>query len=103
MPLPQLHIYRHDSGFHALITLAGELDLVSAPPLRDVLARCLDDGIRKVDIDLGAMTFCDCSGLRVFLESSQHLTAVGGGLRLLHVPRIVHCLLDITGTGFLLS
>lgn len=31
MTLPQLNIYRHDRGTRALITLAGEIDPVTAP------------------------------------------------------------------------
>jgi anti-sigma B factor antagonist len=103
MPLPQLNVYRHDSDLRALVTLAGEIDLSSAPLVRAVLARCLHDGIRTIDIDLGAVTFCDCSGLNLFLEFSGRLTAVGGALYLHHPPPVLNRVVDITGAGFLLS
>ncbi|GAA2916189.1 hypothetical protein GCM10011428_34670 [Streptomyces violaceus] len=43
MTLPQLNIYRHDRGRRALITLAGEIDPVTAPQVRTALERCLSD------------------------------------------------------------
>jgi anti-sigma B factor antagonist len=65
MPLPQLNVYRHDRTKQALITLAGE-----------------------IDIDLTAVTFCDCSGLTAFLHASQQTTAADGSLRLHYPPHV---------------
>ncbi|MFI6495075.1 STAS domain-containing protein [Streptomyces sp. NPDC050564] len=102
MPLPQLTIYRHDRQNRALITLAGEIDLESAPLVRAALARCLSDGIRIVDVDLTPVTFCDCSGLNAFLYASQRTTEAGGALRLHHPPPMLGLILDLTDSGFLL-
>ncbi|WP_030606348.1 STAS domain-containing protein [Streptomyces fulvoviolaceus] len=102
MPLPQLTVHRHDLRNRALITLAGEIDLESAPLVRTELARCLSDGIRIVDVDLTPVTFCDCSGLNAFLYASQRTTEAGGTLRLHHPPRTLSLILDFTGCGFLL-
>ncbi|MFD9324736.1 STAS domain-containing protein [Streptomyces sp. NPDC060065] len=102
MPLPQLTIYRHDLRNRSLITLAGEIDLESAPLVRAVLARCLSDGIRIVDVDLTVVTFCDCSGLNAFLYASQRTTEAGGILQLHNPPSTLGRILDLTGCGFLL-
>jgi anti-anti-sigma factor len=102
MPRPQLAVYRHDRGKRALITLAGEIDLESAPLVRTALARCLSDGIRTIDIDLTPVTFCDCTGLNVFLHAAQQTTEAGGTLRLHHPPRTLSLILDVTGSGSLL-
>jgi anti-anti-sigma factor len=103
MPFPQLAISRHDRRNRALITLTGEIDLESTPLVRAALARCLSDGIRIVDVDLTAVTFCDCSGLNVFLYAAQRTTEAGGTLRLHHPPRTLGLILDLTGSGFLLE
>ncbi|MEV6654964.1 hypothetical protein [Streptomyces sp. NPDC051219] len=50
--LSSLNLYRHDRGNHATITLAGELDLETAPSVRVMIEDCLREGIRTVDIDL---------------------------------------------------
>ncbi|WP_328403544.1 STAS domain-containing protein [Streptomyces sp. NBC_00390] len=102
MPIPQLNIYRHDRESRALITLAGEIDLDTAPLVRESLEGCLRDGIRTIDIDLITVTFCDCSGLNAFLHASQQTTAAGGSLQLHHPPALVARLVELTGSGFLL-
>ncbi|MFI1172586.1 STAS domain-containing protein [Streptomyces melanogenes] len=102
MSLPQLNVYRHDREARALITLAGEIDLATAPLLRETLARCLHDGIRTVDVDLTPVTFCDCSGLNTFLDAAELTTAAGGTLRLHYASSAVHRLLELTGSTFLL-
>ncbi|MFE2533089.1 STAS domain-containing protein [Streptomyces sp. NPDC059371] len=102
MPRPQLAVYRHDRGKRVLITLAGEIDLESAPLVRTALARCLSDGIRTIDIDLTPVTFCDCTGLNVFLHAAQQTTEAGGTMRLHHPPPTLDLILDLTGSGFLL-
>ncbi|MFF1705230.1 STAS domain-containing protein [Streptomyces sp. NPDC058252] len=102
MPLPQLTVYRHDRKKRALVTLAGEIDLESAPLVRAALARCLSDGIRTIDVDLTPVTFCDCSGLNVFLQAAQKTAETGGTLRLHHPPPTLGLILDLTGSGFML-
>ncbi|MGK5499973.1 STAS domain-containing protein, partial [Streptomyces sp. URMC 125] len=67
MALPQLNVHRRDRSTRALITLAGEIDLTTTPLVRIAPAECLRDGIRAVDVDLTAVTFCDGSGLNAFL------------------------------------
>jgi anti-anti-sigma factor len=100
-PLP-LRLYRHDTKSRALITLAGEIDVESAPLIRNALARCLRDGIRTIDVDLTTVTFCDCSGLNAFLGASRLTAAAGGSLRLHYPGPAVSRLLDLTGSESLL-
>ncbi|MGY1500127.1 STAS domain-containing protein [Streptomyces sp. QTS52] len=102
MPQPQLTVHRHDRRTRALITLVGEIDFASASLLQVSLEQCLRDGIRAIDIDLNLVTFCDCSGLNVFLLAAQQATAVGGTLRLHHPQPILTRMLDITGTSAVL-
>ncbi|GLP71023.1 hypothetical protein TUSST3_76430 [Streptomyces sp. TUS-ST3] len=102
MPQPQLTVYRHDRSTRALITLAGEIDLESAPLVRASLEECLRDGVRSIDVDLTPVVFCDCSGLNEFLLAAQQTTAVGGTLRLHHPPLMLARILDLVGCGFLL-
>ncbi|MBW8705587.1 Anti-sigma-B factor antagonist [Streptomyces sp. MBT84] len=102
MPFSQLTVHRHDRRNRALITLAGEIDLESAPLVRGSLERCLRDGIRTIDVDLTRVTFCDCSGLNAFLHAAQQTTMAGGTLRLHRPPTTLAQILDLTGCQFLL-
>ncbi|QKW51333.1 STAS domain-containing protein [Streptomyces buecherae] len=102
MLLPQFTVNRRDRSPRALITLAGEIDLVTAPLVRVSLERCLLDGMRAIDIDLASVTFCDCSGLNAFLRAAQQTTAAGGTLRLHHPPPTLVRIVDLTDCGSLL-
>ncbi|MGW2521652.1 STAS domain-containing protein [Streptomyces sp. NPDC001617] len=95
-------MYRHDRRKRALITLAGEIDLESAPLVRAALERCLRDDVRTIDVDLTPVTFCDCSGLNAFLYAAQQITLAGGSLRLHHPPPTLTLILGLAGCGFLL-
>ncbi|MFC9844016.1 STAS domain-containing protein [Streptomyces sp. NPDC060223] len=102
MPLSQLNVHRHDKKKRSLVTLAGEIDLETASRVRETLEDCLRDGSRTIDVDLTSLTFCDCSGLNVFLEAWQHTIEAGGSLRLHHPPYTLLVIVDVTDTGFLL-
>ncbi|MEV3859371.1 STAS domain-containing protein [Streptomyces sp. NPDC050095] len=103
MPLPQLNLYRHDRKTRTLITLAGEIDLETVPLVRAALERCLRDGTRTIDVDLTPVTFCDCTGLSVFIEAYLHSSAAGGTLRLHYPPPLLTRMIGLTGCGFLLT
>jgi anti-anti-sigma factor len=100
MPAYQhMNLYRHDRGSHTTITLTGEIDLDTAPPVRVMIEECLRGGIRTIDIDLTALGFCDISGLNVFLRATE----AGAALSLHHPRPNLTRLLDLTGSGFLLA
>ncbi|MFG2585977.1 STAS domain-containing protein [Streptomyces malaysiensis] len=103
MTLPQLNIYRHDRGRRALITLAGEIGPATAPQVRTALERCLQDGITTIDVDLTTVGLCDSSGLRVFLDASQHAAETHASLRLHHPsPQLARLLADTGSERMLL-
>lgn len=99
---PSLNLYRHDRGNRTTITLAGEIDLDTAPLVRVTVEDCLRSGIRTIDIDLTVLTFCDISGLNTFLAAAARTAADEGSLHLHHPRPAVTRLLALTGTGFLL-
>jgi anti-sigma B factor antagonist len=98
---PILNVHRHDTDNRTLVTLAGEIDLTSAPLVHASLERCLHDGIRVIDVDVTAVTFCDCSGLNAFLHALLHTAAGGGRLRLHHPSPALERLVALTGSGSL--
>lgn len=98
MTLPRLNIYRHDRGGRALVTLAGVIDPATAPQVRAALEQCLRDGISLIDVDLTTVERCDDSGLRVFVDASQHAAEHHAFLLLHHPsPQTERLLMD---TGF---
>ena len=103
MSVPDLlSVHRQDEENRAQIRFAGEIDLSSAPLVRESLGQCLLDGIRVIDVDLSAVGFCDCSGLNAFLHASWRSAAARGSLRLHDPIPLVARLFTLTGAGFLL-
>ena len=99
----RLAVQRFDTPTSALVTLTGEIDLDAVPMMREALESRLHDGIRTVDVDLAAVTFCDVTGIGSLLGAAQHAFAAGVSL-LLHEPTAATVrLLDLTGTRFLLT
>lgn len=103
MRVPDPNTDRYDEGSRVLISPAGEIDVSTVHSLRASLARCLHDGVRTVDVDLSAVTFCDCRCLGVLLSSWWRITAAGGTLNLLHPPPVLVRMIDITRSGYLLG
>lgn len=103
MRVPDPNAHRYEVSNRVLIAPAGELDVATVHSLRASLAQCLRDGVRTVDVDLSAVTFCDCSCLGVLLSSWWRITAAGGTLHLHHPPPVLVRMIGITRTGFLLG
>jgi hypothetical protein len=59
----------HDIGFAApplVVAICGEVDIQSAPELREELLRAIRRGGPQLIIDLGGVTFLDCAGTAKF-------------------------------------
>lgn len=61
----------------AVLTLSGELDLVTAPRVERAVHAALSAETRQVLIDLAAVTYLDSAGLGVLLRA-QRLAAAAG-------------------------
>ena len=79
------------SPAEATLNLVGELDLVTAPMLRDELARHEARGVRVV-LDLSEVRFLDSTGLVLLMESSR----AGGVLLHRQLSPAVARLLEVT-------
>jgi anti-sigma B factor antagonist len=80
----------------ALVAPRGELDIFTAPDVRDALQR-ISDRAAVVIMDLRGLTFCDTTGVHVVEEA--HRTACDRGRRLVVVPppHPVSLVFDLTG------
>ncbi|MER6212072.1 STAS domain-containing protein [Streptomyces sp. NPDC001642] len=94
---------RYRSNGQATIVLEGEIDFSTAPSVQAALTACRDKKATDIDIDLAAVSFCDASGLNVFIAASRHAAAEEGDVRLHHLAPVVRLLLDVTGAGYLLT
>ncbi len=87
----------------AVVTVAGDLDLSTAPTLRDLLEVLVEDGCTDIVLDLSALGFFDASGIRVLEHVMSLLLPRQGRLTLRSVPAQVRRVLDITGFSALIG
>jgi anti-sigma B factor antagonist len=77
--------------------LSGDLDLASAPDLREQLLGLLRPGASRLVLDLSRVAFCDASGLAVLVGASHRARVLGGFLRLAAVSPPTTRVLQLTG------
>jgi anti-sigma B factor antagonist len=62
----------------AEVRLAGELDLCTGPDVESRLLRLLEtEPVETVVVDLGGLSYCDCSGLNVFANAQRDAKRLG--------------------------
>ncbi|GII85431.1 anti-sigma F factor antagonist [Sphaerisporangium siamense] len=93
----KLRLARHVYADAVVVAVEGELDLFTAPFLRDeVREAILQDGNRLV-LDLEKLSFMDSSGLSVLIEAWRLATGEGGGVSLAAPQPPVARILRTTG------
>jgi anti-anti-sigma factor len=81
----------------AIVTLGGELDIVSAPAVRERLLSLLGPDARGLVIDMSAIRYADASGLAVLVSTQRRAVLLGGTLRLAALRPEVASVLTVTG------
>jgi len=80
-----------------VLAVSGELDLATAPELRERLGAAVDSGMTRVVVDLHDVTFMDSVGLAAVLHARSRLGA-SGRLALVVAPdSYAQLVLEITG------
>ncbi len=82
---------------HVIAALSGELDIASAPALREQLLGLLHHVASRLIIDLSAVSYADASGLAVLVATGRRARLLGGFLRLAAPTPAVARALSITG------
>ena len=67
----------------AVMQVAGEMDLVTSPVLRQRMHSAVADGRRDVVLDLSGVLFCDSSGVGVLIGGRRLIRSCQGRLRLI--------------------
>jgi len=75
-------VHSHVDGPWCVLTVAGELDVVGAPELRQHVMRSIADGHRHLVLDLTGVDYVDSFGLGVLIGALKRVRLLGGDLRL---------------------
>jgi anti-sigma B factor antagonist len=81
---------------YAVITVAGEVDVATAPQLGHHLAALAGSG-RPVIADLDQVSFLDAAGLRVLAAAARQAAAAGGSLHVVSARYQVRRVFALTG------
>jgi len=96
MPQFECRVTRTDGA--AMCALRGELDLMTAPRLREELRPWLaDDGIASLNFDLADLRFVDSSGLQALIDFRRELDARGATMAVVRPQRTVRMVLRMMG------
>lgn len=72
-----------ERGEWAVLQVAGELDLVTSPVLRQRVHDAVADGRHHLVLDLSEVAFCDSSGVGVLIATRRLIRSCQGRLRLI--------------------
>jgi anti-sigma B factor antagonist len=96
-PAPDFAVDAEVVAKTARVRVQGEVDVYTAPQLRERLYGLVVDGADSVVLDLADMTFIDSTGLGVIVGTLKRLRESGGELTLRSPSRSTRKVLDITG------
>jgi anti-sigma B factor antagonist len=91
-----LTIATEQHGDTTLLVLRGDLELNTAPELREALVRVIDDRARIV-VDMEAVDFLDSAGLGILVGGLKRARERAGELELVCSSRAVLRPLELTG------
>ena len=95
---PEFAVTEHpiDSERHVL-AVRGEIDLFTAPELKQVLAESIEAGRVRIIVDLTETTFLDSTALGVLIGAVKRLRSRDGALAIVNVDENIAKTFEITG------
>jgi anti-sigma B factor antagonist len=86
-----------------IVKLQGSLDTNTAPDAETEINKWLENGTKKMVINLEQANYVSSAGLRIFLATAKKITASGGVLKLCGANDVVQEILDISGFSTILD
>lgn len=81
----------------SILHVSGEIDMATAPALRDGALRAIAEHGPSLTLDLSGVTFMDSTGLHILVGAYRRVRIHGGTFAMRNVPDIVGKLLRVTG------
>ena len=93
----ELDVMLESVGSFSLIGLSGEVDVYSAPKLRETIKNLVDDGKYNIVVDLEKVAFLDSTGLGVLVGGLKRLKHHDGELGIICNQEKILRIFRITG------
>lgn len=84
-------------GPAAVIAVRGEVDVYTAPRLRESLVELVSDGAHNIIVDLDGVDFLDSTGIGVLVGGLKRVRGHGGDLALVCTQQRILKVFEITG------
>lgn len=93
----ELDIQTAKSANHCEVVLHGEVDVYTAPSLKEKLVELIEDGCTNVVVDLEGVSFIDSSGLGVLVSALRRARERDGVVRVVCTRENILKIFRITG------
>ena len=95
--MQSFHMESISAGDCAVLRIAGEIDVYTAPEVRQGVIRLIDDGTLHIIVDLRGVDFLDSTGLGVLAGSLKRLRMLDGSLNLVTSADRILQIFQLTG------
>ena len=93
----ELEVTTRDVGDHTIIRLKGEVDIYTAPSLRETIVDTVEKGRYKIAVDLDEVVFLDSTGLGVLVGGLKRVKQHDGELGIICNQEKILRIFKITG------
>jgi anti-sigma B factor antagonist len=87
----------HARAPHTLLVVKGEVDVYTAPRLRETIVELVSEGKKQIVIDLEGVEFLDSTGLGVLVGGLKRVRSHDGELSLVCTQTRILKVFEITG------
>lgn len=92
-----LSLQTRTEGDRTVVTVGGEIDVYTAPKLREQLVELVSNGSYDIVVDMEQVEFLDSTGLGVLVGGLKRVRAHEGSLRLVCTQERILKIFRITG------
>ena len=93
----ELSLNHRTEGGHTILDVAGEVDVYTAPKLREKLVELVGDGHHRLIVDMTKVEFLDSTGLGVLVGGLKRVRSHEGSLALVCDQERILKIFRITG------
>lgn len=93
----ELEVTTRDIGDYSVVKLKGEVDIYTAPSLRETIVDTVEKGRYKIVVDLDEVNFLDSTGLGVLVGGLKRVKQHDGELGIICNQEKVLRIFKITG------
>ena len=93
----ELTLASRTDGPFDIIEVGGEIDVYTAPRLREAIVSVIDAGKRQLVVDVEQVDFLDSTGLGVLVGALKRVRADGGSLDIVCTHERILKIFQITG------